>query len=101
MHANHIEGLNSKNLLYKSVSISLMFTAFARDCSELQALGFTTSGVYTVYVGDNQRPLAVYCDMTTESGGWTVILISLIVHHLFIDITQFLFSSFSLPGGWG
>ena len=43
-----------------------------RDCAEIQSNGSTTSGVYTVFVGSNYRPLTVYCDMKTTSSGWTV-----------------------------
>ncbi len=46
--------------------------ALPRDCAELQYRGHTHNGVYTVYVGDFQKPVSVYCDFTNNDGGWLV-----------------------------
>jgi len=43
-----------------------------RDCADIQALGKTSSGVYTVYINDPPQPTQVYCDMKTDGGGWLV-----------------------------
>lgn len=44
-----------------------------RDCAQIWLNGQTSSGLYSIYVGgEESQPLQVWCDMTTDGGGWMV-----------------------------
>nr|XP_034493187.1 tenascin isoform X6 [Marmota flaviventris] len=66
--------LRSKLIQTIFTTIGLLYP-FPRDCSQAMLNGDTTSGLYTIYLnGDKAQALQVFCDMTSDGGGWIVFL---------------------------
>ncbi|XP_036915034.1 tenascin isoform X1 [Sturnira hondurensis] len=66
--------LRSKLVQTIFTTVGLLYP-FPRDCSQAMLNGDTTSGLYTIYLNsDKTQPLEVFCDMTSDGGGWIVFL---------------------------
>ena len=50
-----------------------------RDCSDVRSMGFTASGVYRVYAGDDRKKMQVdvYCDFNSFKESWLVCILGL------------------------
>uniref|UniRef100_A0A8C9VTS7 Tenascin C n=1 Tax=Scleropages formosus TaxID=113540 RepID=A0A8C9VTS7_SCLFO len=64
----------SPNLLIPSVMSDMLYN-HPKDCSQTLLNGDTSTGQYIIYLGGQEnQPSQVFCDMTTDSGGWIVFL---------------------------
>ncbi|XP_001373512.1 tenascin-R isoform X1 [Monodelphis domestica] len=78
-NSEYIVLLQSAQDAIHSVITSASFTTGGRvfphpqDCAQHLMNGDTLSGVYTISInGDRSQKVQVYCDMTTDGGGWIV-----------------------------
>lgn len=78
-NASIMQKANSNN---KEITLILMLLiifpgsrlfATPQNCAQHLLNGETLSGVYTIYINrDPSQGVQVYCDMTTDEGGWIV-----------------------------
>ncbi|XP_077993879.1 ryncolin-1-like [Glandiceps talaboti] len=57
---------------FSQAFLSKYNTSRYRDCYDVLQSGHSTSGNYIIQPDDDDGPFSVYCDMETDSGGWTV-----------------------------
>lgn len=59
------------NVLCHTFKIPFYTDDVMRDCVDWQQSGMTTNGIYSI-TPIGFKPFDVYCDMTTDGGGWLV-----------------------------
>ena len=65
--------INSRRLSF----VSVVDPPF--DCKGILENGIgTTDGVYSVVLNETRETIQVYCDMTSDGGGWTVRVTTLV-----------------------
>nr|XP_061836038.1 fibrinogen C domain-containing protein 1-like [Nerophis lumbriciformis] len=61
------------SLQRETQSLSRLQALTPRDCADVMAAGNSQDGVYSVFPVHKPDGFMVYCDMSTDAGGWTVI----------------------------
>uniref|UniRef100_A0A672FMD7 Angiopoietin 4 n=1 Tax=Salarias fasciatus TaxID=181472 RepID=A0A672FMD7_SALFA len=67
-----VHTLISMPLLHPFAAGSPRWSHMWKDCADVYRSGYSTSGLYHIYIGNRTEPVQVYCDMETSGGGWTV-----------------------------
>ncbi|XP_041960726.1 tenascin-R isoform X3 [Alosa sapidissima] len=66
-------GLETSAIVSTSFTTGNRLFATPQNCAQHLLNGETLSGVYTIYINrDQSQGVQVYCDMTTDGGGWLV-----------------------------
>ncbi|XP_065923123.1 uncharacterized protein [Magallana gigas] len=75
----YLQGQDPPNDIGNTLSLNRSYlrringTEIFSDCKDLKLFGNDSDGLYTVYPDPlTETPVVVYCDMTTDAGGWTV-----------------------------